>query len=105
MISQHFVLIVIEVVIFGIVVWMCRRIPTDSVGATAPQRKWSTGWRKVNKSHGKHHHLTRRGSLDELSGSCDLKKRRPSEEALQITGLCFDKLMSCSRFKIIDYIY
>lgn len=71
----------------AIVVWMCRRFNTDSevVSSSGPHRKWSTGWRKVNKSHVKH--LRRRSSLDQLSSSrSDLKKRRPSEEALQISG-------------------
>lgn len=65
---------------------MCRRFQTDTASATSsgPQRKSSTGWRKVNKSHMKH--LRRRNSLDALSSSRDLKERRPSEEALNISG-------------------
>lgn len=84
--SQHFVLIVIEVVMFGVVIWMCRRFPSDSGAASSvgPQRKWSTGWRKFNKTHPKH--FRRRSSLDGLSRLADVKIRRPSEEALQITG-------------------
>lgn len=95
-------LIVIEVVMFGVVVWMCRRFPSDSGAASSvgPHRKWSTGWRKVNKSHPKH--LRRRSSWDTLSAVGDVKVRRPSEEALQITGIVafsFD-IMSHSNLEI-----
>ncbi|KAJ1524565.1 hypothetical protein ONE63_011052 [Megalurothrips usitatus] len=100
--SQHFILIVIEVVMFGVVVWMCRRIPSDTglPSASAPQRKWSTGWRKGNKSHVKH--MRRRSSLDDLNSSTDLRKRRPSEEALKISGSYQDLMLQEENVIIVE---
>ncbi|KAK3927086.1 SUN domain-containing ossification factor [Frankliniella fusca] len=100
--SQHFALIVIEVVMFGIVIWMCRRLPNEpgNVSSGGPQRKWSTGWRKVNKSNAKH--LRRRSSLDGLGSSSDVKKRRPSEEALQISGSYKDLLLQDENVVVVE---
>lgn len=97
-ISQHFILIVIEVVMFGVVVWMCRRFPSDSGTGSfvGPHRKSS----KVPKSHVKH--LKRRSSLDGLRSSSDSKKRRPSEEALQITGSYKDLLLEDENVIIVQ---
>lgn len=100
--SQHFALIVIEIVMFAVVIWMCRRLPTDAgnMSSTGSQRKWSTGWRKVNKSNVKH--LRRRSSLDGLSSSSDVKKRRPSEEALQISGSYKDLLLQDENVVVVQ---
>ncbi|XP_034237310.1 SUN domain-containing ossification factor [Thrips palmi] len=101
-IGQHFLLIVIEVIMIGVVVWMCRRFHSESEAVSSgPQRKWSTGWRKVNKSHVKQ--LRRRSSLDGLSGSrSDLRKRRPSEEALKISGSYKDLLLQDDNVVIVE---
>lgn len=102
-IGQHFVLLVIEVIMVGIVIWICRRYYTDieAESSPGPQRKCSTGWRKVNKSHVKH--FRRRSSLDGLSTSqSDLKKRRPSEEALKISGSYKDLLLQDDNVIVVE---
>lgn len=81
--TQHGVLVVVEVVVFAAVLYLCRWLP-DVQGAG---RKLSVAWPRGTVGRG-----TRRKSVDEtmLRTHPHARARRPSEEALLIAGfLCF----------------
>lgn len=79
-VTQHGVLVVVEVVVFAAVLYLCRWLP-DVQGAG---RKLSVAWPRCAVGRG-----TRRKSVDEtmLRTHPHARARRPSEEALLIAGL------------------
>ncbi|XP_069674150.1 SUN domain-containing ossification factor isoform X2 [Periplaneta americana] len=93
-IVQHVVLIVIEVIVFGVILYFCRRLPETSVDTV--QRKWSFGWRvEKSKKNGTKAAPNRRRSIDGVNvhEAPKIHNRRPSEEALNISGTYSDLLI------------
>ncbi|KAJ9601479.1 hypothetical protein L9F63_000362 [Diploptera punctata] len=93
-IIQHVVLIVIEVMVIGVFLYFCRSLP--NTGTESPIRKWSLGWRvKAPK---------RRRSIDGITTheSARIHNRRPSEEALHISGTYSDLLITDPQISEID---
>lgn len=84
-IIQHVVLILIEMIVFGVVLYFCRHLPETDVGIA--QRKWSFGWH-VQKGKESKTAPNRRRSVQGVSGheAPKIHNRRPSEEALNISG-------------------
>lgn len=70
------VLTLIEIIVFGVVLYFC-----------STQHKWSFGWH-VQKEKGSKTAPNRRRSYHGVSGheAPKIHKRRPSEEALNISG-------------------
>ncbi|XP_033608722.1 SUN domain-containing ossification factor isoform X2 [Cryptotermes secundus] len=91
-IIQHVVLILIEMLVFGIVLYFCRHLPETDVGSA--QRKWSFGWH-VQRGKESKTDPNRRRSVQGVSGHEAPKShnRRPSEEALNISGTYRDLLI------------
>ncbi|KAK9510038.1 hypothetical protein O3M35_004911 [Rhynocoris fuscipes] len=83
MIGQHGVIIVVEVVVFLIVLAICRWI-----GAAK-----STSSRASGKVANHQHHLVRRHSMDNVDGPAAPKIRRPSEEACIPSGNTHKELL------------
>lgn len=78
MLGQHGVIILVEVIVFAIVLCVCRWLPEVEVS----RRKFSVAWPRSRVPP------ERRKSVDGVTGHVPprMKKRRPSEEALRISG-------------------
>lgn len=76
--GQHGIIVVVEVLVFTAVLYICRWLPEVEVS----RRKFSVAWPRSGAG------VTRRKSVDEvvLPSTSQTKKRRPSEEALVIAG-------------------
>jgi hypothetical protein len=82
---QHVVFIIIEVIVFGIILYFCLHL-TD-IGFVSARRKWSFGWhvQKVKESKAV---PNRQRSVEGVSGREAPKTNnyRPSVEALNVSG-------------------
>lgn len=81
----HVVLIVIEVVVLGAVLYFCRHMPDAEKEHT--RHRWSSAWH-VQKEKDRKVAQCRRKSVQGISGheAPKVSNRRPSEEALNISG-------------------
>lgn len=79
--GQHGIIVVVEVLVFAVVLYICRWLPEVEVS----RRKFSVAWPRSGTG------VTRRKSVDEAvpPAVSQNKKRRPSEEALVIAGHYF----------------
>ncbi|PSN48592.1 hypothetical protein C0J52_14658 [Blattella germanica] len=93
-IMQHLCLIVIEVLVIVVVLYFCRSLPES--GSESPPRKWSFGWRVRAPK--------RRRSIDGITPQehPKVRNRRPSEEALHISGTYRDLLITDPQITEID---
>uniref|UniRef100_A0A1B6DYA5 SUN domain-containing protein n=2 Tax=Clastoptera arizonana TaxID=38151 RepID=A0A1B6DYA5_9HEMI len=84
LLGQHGLIIVAEVLVFGIILYICRLLPNVDV----TKRKFSVGWQRGSVP-------VRRKSVDDTAGNSKpkAKKRRPSEEALKISGSTHHELL------------
>jgi len=82
---QHMVFIIIEVIVFGIILYFCLHLTdTDFVNA---RRKWSFGWHVRKEEESKTTPNCQR-SIDGVSGpeATKTNSRRPSVEPLNVSG-------------------
>ncbi|KAG8329675.1 SUN domain-containing ossification factor isoform X3 [Homalodisca vitripennis] len=81
--GQHGVIVVVEVVVFAVVLYICRWLPRVDVS----RRRISMAWPRTEPPK-------RRKSVDEaLPSHVPVRKRRPSEEALIIAGNTHQELL------------
>jgi len=82
---QHVVFIIIEVIVFGIIVYVCLHL-TDT-GFVSARRKWSFGWHVQKGKESKTAPNFQR-SIDGVSGHEAPKTNscRPSVEPLNVSG-------------------
>ncbi|XP_054283481.1 SUN domain-containing ossification factor [Macrosteles quadrilineatus] len=85
--GQHGVIVLVEVVVFAVILYICRWIPEVDVS----RRKFSMPWPRVGNTGS----VSRRKSVDQVlpQSSVPAKKRRPSEEALIIAGSTHQELL------------